>query len=152
MHEDRVSSFLRIVRSRGHQPSDIKKLLISHAHIDHMGGAKALEGANNGSDPLRRHSGIFVFLNERKDLIGNEGGKFTCATSSPTRFYSDDTPFRLGSVSVSDSIDAGHKPAAHRFSSISASWTAKSDDAACTAALAQHDVEGYFRQSGLRSR
>ena len=42
-----VSEILEIVRRHGLQ---VKQIVVTHAHLDHMGGAMAVEGGDRGAD------------------------------------------------------------------------------------------------------
>ena len=112
MHET-VYLLLENLRKLGHKPSDIKKILISHAHIDHLGGAKALKELTGAT--LYVGARDLLFLKERKDLIGNEGAKYTCGDLEPDALYSDETPIQLGSVSVRTVSTPGHTPGCTSF-------------------------------------
>ena len=88
MHE---SAYLMIenIRKLGYELTDIKKILLTHAHIDHIGAArtmKELTGAN-----LYLGARDLEFLHERRDLIANNG-EYTCGEFEPDELYDDAKP------------------------------------------------------------
>ena len=74
MHE---TAYLMIenIRKLGYELTDIKKILLSHAHIDHIGGCRTMKELTGAKVYLGKRD--LIFLHERKDLIMNEGG-YTC--------------------------------------------------------------------------
>ena len=74
MHE---TAYLMIenIRKLGYELTDIKKILLSHAHIDHIGAARTMKELTGAKIYLGERD--LPFLHERRDLILNDGG-YTC--------------------------------------------------------------------------
>lgn len=106
MHE---TAYLLIenVRKLGYKPTDIKKILITHAHIDHIGAARTLKELTGAKIYLGERD--MLFLTERPDLIGNNG-QYTCGMFEPDEFYSDDKLIIQGNIAIRTIATPGHTP------------------------------------------
>ena len=111
MHET-VYLLLENLRILGYKPSDIKKILISHAHIDHLGGARTLKELTGAKLYLGKRD--LLFVTERKDLIGGDG-LYTCGGIYPDELYDDNTPINLGNISIKTISTPGHTPGCTSF-------------------------------------
>ena len=67
------------IRKLGYELTDIKKILLSHAHIDHIGACRTMKELTGAKVYLGERD--LMFLHERKDLIMNDGG-YTAVSSS----------------------------------------------------------------------
>lgn len=105
MHET-CYLLLESIRYLGFDPREIKKILLTHAHIDHMGAARTLKELT-GAELYLGERDLFI-VKERKGLIFNEG--FTCGDIVPDRLYSDDTPIVLGKIMIHTKSTPGHTP------------------------------------------
>ncbi|OQB98991.1 MAG: Metallo-beta-lactamase L1 precursor [Spirochaetes bacterium ADurb.Bin110] len=112
MHET-LYLMLENIRKLGFKPQDIKKILLSHAHIDHIGGARALKELSGATIYIGKRD--MFFLKDRRDLIGNEEGNYTCGEFEPDEFYSDDKPIILGDFSIKTISTPGHTPGCTSF-------------------------------------
>ncbi|MFH2114678.1 MAG: MBL fold metallo-hydrolase, partial [Spirochaetota bacterium] len=101
------------VRRLGYAPTDIKKILLSHAHIDHIGGARTLKELTGAEIYLGRRD--ILFVTERKDLIGNEDGEHTCGDFEPDQLYEDGGQVRLGEIAITTVASPGHTPGCTSF-------------------------------------
>ena len=147
MHET-VYLLLENLRQLGHKPTDIKKILISHAHIDHMGGAKALQELTGAAMYIGERD--MLFLRDRPELLFNEGGKYTCSTFTPDAFYSDDQPIRLGSLSIRTLATPGHTPGCTSFFFDVRDVDGQTRRCAMHGGVGQNTMtKEYFRTSGL---
>ena len=111
MHE---TAYLMIenIHRLGYQLTDIKKILLSHAHIDHIGAARTMKELTGAKIYLGERD--LPFLHERRDLIMNEGG-YTCGEFEPDVIYSDDTPIVQGNVTIRTVSTPGHTPGCTSF-------------------------------------
>lgn len=90
----------------GYKPTDIKKILISHAHFDHCGGAKA----------MKELTGADLYMSKEDTAFMNEcpGETMVLDTQSHPqmfevdKFYSDDEPVTLGNISIQTMLTPGH--------------------------------------------
>lgn len=143
----------------GFSPRDLKIILVSHAHVDHFGGAQM----------LKKLSGAQLWLSEEDDLFRFDERAANAAASKPgdiimrpypfdvDQHYSDTEPIVLGDVTIRTKLTPGHTPGVTTFF-----ITAKqSNDELLTAAM--HGGVGvltmqnaYFEESGqprsLRTR
>lgn len=108
MHE---TAYLMIdnIYKIGFKPTDIKKILITHAHIDHMGGARTMKEISGADVYFGKRD--LEYLHERWDLIGGDDiENYTCGKIEPDCFYDDDTPIVLGNITVRTVSSPGHTP------------------------------------------
>ncbi|MGI6028475.1 MAG: MBL fold metallo-hydrolase [Candidatus Heteroscillospira sp.] len=105
MHET-VYLMLQNIYKLGYKPTDIKKILITHAHIDHMGGARTMKELTGAEVYFGRRD--LEYLHDRKDLIMI--GDYTCGDIEPDRLYDDEAPISLGNITVQTISSPGHTP------------------------------------------
>lgn len=105
MHET-CYLMLECIRSLGYDPMDIKKILLTHAHGDHMGAARTLKELTGAKVYLGARD-LFM-VRERKDLIYSDG--YTCGDLEPDELYSDDKPIIQGKVTIHTISTPGHTP------------------------------------------
>ncbi len=105
MHET-CYLMLENIRQLGFDPMDIKKILLTHAHSDHIGAARTLKELT-GAELYLGERDLFI-VRERKDLILSNG--FTCGDIEPDKIYSDYEPVRLGSITIHTISTPGHTP------------------------------------------
>lgn len=105
MHET-CYLMLESIRRLGLDPMDIKKILLTHAHCDHIGAARTLKELTGAELYLGERD--LLLVNERKDLIFSEG--YTCGDVIPDKIYSDDKPIVLGNVTIHTFSTPGHTP------------------------------------------
>ena len=110
MHET-VYLLLENVRRLGYAPTDIKKILISHAHIDHLGGARTLVELTGAKLYLGERDLPFL---SRPDLLGGEDS-VTCGAVTPDLLYADDTPICQGDIEIRTVATPGHTPGCTSF-------------------------------------
>ena len=106
MHE---SAYLMIenIRKLGYELTDIKKILLTHAHIDHIGAARTMKELTGAKLYLGARD--LEFLHERRDLIANNG-EYTCGEFEPDELYDDAKPISQGHITVRTVSTPGHTP------------------------------------------
>ena len=106
MHE---SAYLMIenIRKLGYELTDIKKILLTHAHIDHIGAARTMKELTGAKLYLGARD--LEFLHERRDLVANNG-EYTCGEFEPDELYDDAKPISQGHITVRTVSTPGHTP------------------------------------------
>ena len=106
MHE---SAYLMIenIRKLGYELTDIKKILLTHVHIDHIGAARTMKELTGAKLYLGARD--LEFLHERRDLIANNG-EYTCGEFEPDELYDDAKPISQGHITVRTVSTPGHTP------------------------------------------
>lgn len=110
MHES-LYLLLENIHRLGYDPHEIKVILLSHAHNDHIGGAKALKELTGAK--LYLGKGDLYFLHERPDLVLSQG--YTCGLFEPDGLYDDETPIRIGNAVFHTTSTPGHTPGCTSF-------------------------------------
>lgn len=105
MHET-CYLMLESIRELGYDPKDIKKILLTHAHADHVGAARTMKELTGAKLYLGERD--LFFLNERKDLICNDG--YTCGDFMADEVYGDDKPICQGNITIHTISTPGHTP------------------------------------------
>ena len=90
----------------GHKPSDIKMILLSHAHFDHIGGAAALQAMTGA--PVYMSKEDTRFMAEYPDETIALDPDSRPQTFTPDCFYDDSTPVRLGDIEIRTLLTPGH--------------------------------------------
>lgn len=99
------------IRKLGFDIADLRLILVSHMHYDHLGGVRPLVEASGAKVMMSRED--WDFLNARPDQLLNNGypwGPFT-----PDAFYSDNQPVTLGDRSIRTLLTPGHTPGTTSF-------------------------------------
>lgn len=102
---------LENIRKIGYDPHDIKKILLSHAHCDHVGAARTMKELTGAK--LYLGKGDLYFLHERPDLIMGNG--YTCGKFEPDELYDDAVPVEQGNVVIHTISTPGHTPGCTSF-------------------------------------
>lgn len=90
----------------GHKPSDIKKILLSHAHFDHTGAAEQLKRMTGAELYLSKEDWEFYQKVPEETLVLDKD-------SHPIdfhvdQFFSDEEPVVLGDISIRTVLTPGH--------------------------------------------
>lgn len=99
------------IRKLGFDIKDLRLILVSHMHYDHLGGVRPLVEASGTKVMMSRED--WQFLNDRPDQLLNDGypwGSFT-----PDDFFSDNKPVRLGDREIRTILTPGHTPGTTSF-------------------------------------
>jgi metallo-beta-lactamase class B len=104
---------LENIRQLGFDPHDIKKILLSHAHIDHIGAAKTLKELTGAAVYLGKRD--LYFLHERTDLIGCDFTTYTCGLFEPDELYDDTKSIVQGNIIIDTVSSPGHTPGCTSF-------------------------------------
>ncbi len=93
----------------GHDPREIKTILLSHWHWDHVNGARYLQEI----------SGCKVYLSRRDEechqRYKNETDPMPMVDYNVTNFYDDEQPIRQGRFTIHTKLTPGHTPGATSF-------------------------------------
>lgn len=90
----------------GHKPSDIKKILLSHAHFDHCGAAQLMKELTGAELWMSKEDWEFYQKVPEETLVLDKD-------SHPQdfvvdHFYDDNKPVTLGDISVRTMLTPGH--------------------------------------------
>jgi len=90
----------------GYKPTDIKKILISHAHFDHFGAAAALRKLSGAPIYMSREDAKFFRECPEETMFPDSGAH--CQYFEPDEFYDDAHPVELGDISIHTLLTPGH--------------------------------------------
>lgn len=99
------------IRLLGFDPAKVTKILLTHCHVDHVGGV----------NPLKYMSGADIYMSkEDTAYMGTPanlemGDEFIMVPFSPDQFFSDEEPIRVGNVVVRTKLTPGHTPGTTSF-------------------------------------
>lgn len=99
------------IRKLGFDPADLKLILVTHMHYDHLGGVRPLKEASGARVMMSRED--WNFLRERPDQLLNNG--YPYGEFEPDAFYSDNEPVVLGDRSIRTILSPGHTPGTTSF-------------------------------------
>lgn len=89
------------IRKVGFEPEDIKLLLLSHGHFDHIGGARYVQELSDCK--IYFPKGDLFMLNERRDLLQGHVADFRIDD-----FYNYDETITLGNTTIQPLHTPGH--------------------------------------------
>jgi len=90
----------------GHDPKDIKKILISHAHQDHFGGAAALQALSGAEIYMSSEDTDFYYNCPEETSFPNDG--WHIQGFKVDHFYDDEIPIQMGNISIRTLLTPGH--------------------------------------------
>jgi len=108
MHET-VYLMLENIYKLGYKPTDIKKILLTHAHIDHIGGARTMKEITGAKLYLGARD--LEFLHRRRDLINvGEVCNYTMGEFEPNELFDDGQVIVQGNIVIHTIATPGHTP------------------------------------------
>ena len=90
----------------GYKPEDIRKILISHAHFDHCGGAAAMKKLTGAEIYMSKEDYDFMKACPKETMDLDPYSHVQ--NFEPDAFFSDDEPVTLGNVAVRTMLTPGH--------------------------------------------
>ena len=107
----RASLYLLVdaIRSLGYDPRDIKKILLSHWHWDHVNGCAALQAMSGAEVWISREDEVF------HQRFKDDTSELPMVDYTATRFYDDDAPITLGRFTIHTTLTPGHTPGSTSF-------------------------------------
>ncbi len=90
----------------GHTMGDIKMILLSHAHFDHIGGAAALQRLTGAPVYMSREDTLFMEKVPGETLVLDPDSH--AQAFAVDRFYDDAAPIRLGEMEIQTVLTPGH--------------------------------------------
>lgn len=91
------------IYSLGFRPQDIKLLLLTHGHFDHIGGARYIQELSSCKTYFPKED--LFFLRERRDLLYGEVPEFQIH-----EVYNENTAISLGNTTLVPVHTPGHTP------------------------------------------
>ena len=104
---------LESIRKLGFDPADIKKILLTHAHMDHDGAARAIHELTGAEIYMSREDEEWRHRPEAEAEMLSSG--FKIVPYEVSRFYNDDEPIVMGDVIIHTRLSAGHTPGCTSF-------------------------------------
>lgn len=113
---ENVSLYLLIeaIWEAGFNPKDIKKIFISHGHIDHYGGAFCLKELTEAKLYMSKEDWKFIH-NEKFVKTTANIFKWPDVTFEVDEFYDYDKPIKMGNMSFKTKLCPGHTPGTVSF-------------------------------------
>ncbi|MDO5417872.1 MAG: MBL fold metallo-hydrolase [Lachnospiraceae bacterium] len=90
----------------GYRLSDIKMILISHAHFDHCGAAAAMRALTGAPIYMSREDGRFLEECPEETMVLDKDSH--PQMFRPDCYYSDEEPIRLGNITIRTMLTPGH--------------------------------------------
>ena len=125
----RASLYLLVdrIHSIGYDPRDIKKILLSHWHWDHVNGCAALQALSGAEVWISKEDEVF------HQRFKDDTSEMPMVDYTATNFYDDDKPITLGRFTIHTVLTPGHTPGATSFR-----WEDTDDETGKTYRCAMH--------------
>lgn len=94
------------IRKLGFDPRDIRMILVTHGHYDHLGAVRPIAEYTGARIYMPKEDEMF--LTDRQDLQHTMG--YTCGAFTIDEYYADNKPITLGHVTVHTVHTPGHTP------------------------------------------
>lgn len=102
---------LESIRKLGFDPKNIRKIFLTHAHMDHDGAARALKELSGAEIYLSRDDEEW---RRRPEADMHDTG-FKIVDYEVDHFYSDKEPIIMGDITIRTRLSAGHTPGTTSF-------------------------------------
>ena len=102
---------LESIRKLGFEPKQIKKILLSHSHMDHDGAARQMKELTGAEIYLSKEDEEW---RKRPEADMTDSG-FKIVDYTVDRFYDDNEPIVMGDVVIHTKLSAGHTPGTTSF-------------------------------------
>ena len=105
MHSQ-VYLIFEAIRKLGFDPKDIKLLLCTHGHYDHIGAVR----------PIAEYSGATIYMSKEEEVFITETPDlmYTCGYSFGSfevdEYFADNKPITLGGITIRTEFTPGHTP------------------------------------------
>lgn len=125
----RASLYLLVdrIHSIGYDPRDIKKILLSHWHWDHVNGCAALQALSGAEVWISKEDEVF------HQRFKDDTSEMPMVDYTATNFYDDNKPITLGRFTIHTVLTPGHTPGATSFR-----WEDTDDETGKTYRCAMH--------------
>lgn len=90
----------------GYKMSDIKKILISHAHFDHCGGARAMKELTGAELYMSKEDAEFMRACPEETMVLDKDSH--PQMFEPDKYFSDNEPITLGNITIRTLLTPGH--------------------------------------------
>jgi len=120
------------IRTLGFDPKDVRYLLASHEHLDHVGGLKALQDATGATIVARREAVATLTSGEPEAIDPQRGAIPPFAGVKVARELKDGERLPIGDIGLTIHATPGHTPG-------STSWTWRSCEAGACRTIAYVD-------------
>jgi metallo-beta-lactamase class B len=94
------------IRKLGFNPKDIKLILLTHAHYDHVGAVRPIAEYSKAKIYMAKEDEFF--LTEQPELMFADG--YTCGEFEVDEYFADNKPITLGGITVYTVHSPGHTP------------------------------------------
>ena len=115
------------IHSIGYDPRDIRKILLSHWHWDHVNGCAALQAMSGAEVWISREDEVF------HQRFKQDTDPWPMVDYTATHFYDDNTPITQGRFTIRTTLTPGHTPGATSFR-----WEDTDEEAGKTYRCAMH--------------
>ena len=99
------------IRKLGFDPRDIRLLLLTHMHYDHLGGARAIVEMSGAKVMMSRED--TQFLADRPEQLLADG--YPCGAFEVDAFYNGNQPIVFGGRRIDTLLTPGHTPGTTSF-------------------------------------
>lgn len=107
MHET-VHMMIENIHKIGFELTDIKKILLTHAHIDHIGAARIMKELTGAEVYMGERDLALVHKNH--ELVAPEISGYIWSEFETDVLFSDDKAVTLGEISIQTISSPGHTP------------------------------------------
>lgn len=90
----------------GYKMSDIKKILVSHAHFDHCGGTRAMKELTGAEVYMSREDAEFLKACPEETMVLDKDSH--PQMFEPDKYFSDEEPITMGNITIRTMLTPGH--------------------------------------------